>query len=217
MSRFMQSRRHIYLDELLCHKGRCSQLEAMCPCSTSTSSSSLPMFYRCETCLHSPEMCRTCIVSTHQNLPFCDLKVSTTLPCIPVSRLTQLQLWNGDYWQDMALFDINITLAIQLGHDGGTCPVPAADTSTMIVVDITGVHRIWVRFCACQKTERYIQLLRAKMYPSSENRPRSAWTFDFLDNYVKISLQGKVSLYDFYNAVLHRSHNTATSDTLVCV
>jgi hypothetical protein len=30
-----------------------------------------------------------------------------------------------------------------------------------------------------------------------------------------VALQGKLPLYDFYLAVLHQSHNTATSDQLV--
>jgi hypothetical protein len=122
---------------------------------------------------------------------------------------------NEDFWENTSLYNIDECQAIQLGHDGYPCPIPAENTSTLIVVDVTGVHRIRVRYCDCGQIERYIQLLRAKMYPSSEKRPSSAWTFNLLDTYLKISLQGKVSLYDFYNAILHRSHNAATSDQLV--
>jgi hypothetical protein len=59
--------------------------------------------------------------------------------------------------------------------------------------------------------------MRARLYPSSERKPRSCFTIDFLDAYQKVALQGKLPLYDFYLAILHRSHNVATSDQLVGV
>jgi hypothetical protein len=124
-------------------------------------------------------------------------------------------MWNGRFWQNVDMSDLDDDLAIQLGHDGGPCAVPDPEPRKLIVVDSGGLRSIRVHFCACQPNDRWVQLLRAKLYPSSTQKPRSCWTFDFLDSYIKVSLQGKLALYDYYLAVLHKSHNTATSDKLV--
>ena len=80
----------------------------------------------------------------------------------------------------------------------------------MLVVDLSGHHTVYVRFCRCSKNdflENYRQLLRLGWYPASVLRPRTAFTFDLLDLYHKISLQGKLNLYDFYNAIMQRTDN----------
>jgi hypothetical protein len=113
------------------------------------------------------------------------------------------------------MYDILAEDVMQLGHDGGACPIPESKTSSLIVVDMSGIRRLKLRYCACGTTNRFRQLLRARMYPSTIRQPRSAWSFSFLDTYIRFSVQGKLSLYDFYMSVIHWSHATATSDKLV--
>jgi hypothetical protein len=113
------------------------------------------------------------------------------------------------------LFDVCHELEMQLGHDGGPCVKPEKESRVLIAVDSSGMRKIRVRYCACQPIERWQQLMRARLYPSSDIKPRSCFTFDFLDTFIKVSLQGKIPLYDFYLSILHKSHNTATSDKLV--
>jgi hypothetical protein len=113
------------------------------------------------------------------------------------------------------LFDICHELELQLGHDGGPCIMPEKVPRVLIAVDSSGMRKIRVRYCGCQPIERWQQLMRARLYPSSDIKPRSCFTFSFLDSFIKVSLQGKIPLYDFYLSVLHKSHNTATSDKLV--
>jgi hypothetical protein len=124
-------------------------------------------------------------------------------------------MWTGMCWEKVDLFDIGQELEMQLGHDGGRCPVPEKNTRVLIAVDTSGMRKIRVRFCGCQPLDQWKQLMRARLYPSSDRKPRSCWTFEFLDMFIKVSLQGKLALYDFYLAILHQSHNTATSDLLV--
>jgi hypothetical protein len=54
-----------------------------------------------------------------------------------------------------------------------------------------------------------------RWYPASFNRPRTVFTFDLLETYHKVTLQGKLNLYDFYHAIMHKSDNQGRSKPLV--
>ena len=84
----------------------------------------------------------------------------------------------------------------------------------MLVIDLSGHHTVCVRFCKCSKNgflENYRQLLRVGWYPASVLRPQTVFTFDLLDTYHKILLQGKLNLYDFYNAITQKTDNHGSS------
>ncbi|KIL55653.1 hypothetical protein M378DRAFT_17762 [Amanita muscaria Koide BX008] len=44
-------------------------------------------------------------------------------------------------------------------------------------------------------------------FPATFERPKTAFTFDMLDLFHKITLQGKTTLYDFYHSILHLTDN----------
>ena len=78
------------------------------------------------------------------------------------------------------------------------------------MIDLSGHHTVRVCFCQCSKrglVEDFQQLLHLDWYPASFLRPKTAFTFDLLDTYHKISLQGKLNLYDFYNAIMQKTDN----------
>ena len=54
-----------------------------------------------------------------------------------------------------------------------------------------------------------------RWYPASFNRPKTAFTFDILETYHKVTLQGKLNLYDFYHAIMHKTDNQGRSKPLV--
>ena len=54
-----------------------------------------------------------------------------------------------------------------------------------------------------------------RWYPASFNRPRTAFTFDLLETYHKVTLQGKLNLYDFYHSIMQKSDNQGRSKPLV--
>ena len=94
----------------------------------------------------------------------------------------------------------------------------STDTQRMRVVDLSGHHVVCVRFCKCSKSgflENYRQFLRTDWYPATVRRPQTAFTFDLLDTYHKISLQGKLNLYDFYNAIMQKTDNHGSSKVVV--
>jgi len=90
----------------------------------------------------------------------------------------------------------------------------------LTIIDINGWHKLQVRFCKCEASnvshERYRQLLRMRWYPASFNRPKTAFTFDLLETYHKVTLQGKLNLYNFYHAIMQKSDNQGRSKPLVC-
>ena len=76
---------------------------------------------------------------------------------------------------------------------------------------MNGWHDVRVTFCKCDTKipwdERYRQLLRMRWYPASFSRPQTALTFDLLDMFHKLTLQGKLNLYDFYLSVFQKTDN----------
>ena len=108
---------------------------------------------------------------------------------------------------------------IQLGHRGPSCPRPGPIQKDFTIVDLSGIHTIDVRFCACHDTPggsaHHIQLLRFCYFPSTITRPQSAFTFDVLNTFHLLTLKGKVSAYDFYCVLQHKTDNTGISDVKV--
>lgn len=76
-----------------------------------------------------------------------------------------------------------------------------------------------MQFCTCTEAvwwvEDYRQLLRVGWYPASYRRPKTAFTFDVLDSYHKITLEGKLGLYDFYSSILQKSDNCSRKKAVV--
>jgi hypothetical protein len=54
-----------------------------------------------------------------------------------------------------------------------------------------------------------------RWYPASFDHPRTAFSFDLLDTYHKLTLQGKLNLFDFYHVIMQKSDNQGRSKTMV--
>ena len=106
---------------------------------------------------------------------------------------------------------------MNLGHSGNRCSA-LPEPQKILVVDNSGQHIVQVCFCKCSKhgfLENFHQLLRLRLYPASAHSPKTVSTFDFLDTYHKISLQGKLNLYDFYNTIMQKTDNFGGSTVKV--
>ena len=105
-----------------------------------------------------------------------------------------------------------------IGHEVGSCTSAGSPIDNFTIVDTTGIHTIPVSFCQCIGTPHSrIQLLQSGLMPASTNRPRSAFTFDVLNTFHLITLQGKVSAFDYYYSLEHKSDNTGLSKPKVFV
>jgi hypothetical protein len=100
------------------------------------------------------------------------------------------------------------SLRYQLGHGGASCRAPVAAPKDFLVFDITGIVRVNLDFCGCETSshiDRYIQLIRAGLYPATIQRPQTAFTFRCLETLHELSLQSKITVFDFYNTLLQKS------------
>lgn len=126
------------------------------------------------------------------------------------------QEWNGKFFDKVTLQSLG--LRYQLGHGGARCPLPAPGPSDFLVFDITGVHRVTIDFCNCTHHifHQRTQLLRARWFPATTNRPKTVFTFNVLKTYHELSLQGKTTSYDFYHSILRRTDNSKVEKEIVC-
>ena len=136
---------------------------------------------------------------------------------IPWSRCVHYaQCWKDGFFDRTSLHSLGHVC--YLGHGGNACPVDSP-RHQLTIIDINGWHKVQAGFCKCGTSnvphEHYRQLLRMRWYPASFNRPKTAFTFDLLETYHKVTLQGKLNLYDFYHAIMHKSDNQGRSKPLV--
>ncbi|EIW81309.1 hypothetical protein CONPUDRAFT_55437, partial [Coniophora puteana RWD-64-598 SS2] len=176
-----------FLHELLRSEGRGEYAgEEICSrCCVS------PPTHRCKDCFSSRLYCCGCMVETHRKHP-----------------LHRMERWNGTFFERDALK--NMGLVVQLNHPPGEpCMNPkAAWKGNFTVIDVTGIHNVHVNYCQCQKRiRRFQQLLRASWYPSTTSRPKTAATFNVLEQYHLLSFESKASAYEFYSSLVRRTNN----------
>lgn len=126
------------------------------------------------------------------------------------------QHWQCGFFDRTSLHSIG--LVCYLGHDGAQCSIKSS-LYNIIIVDMNGWHKVRVGFCTCDSNipwgECYRQLLQMGWYPASFDRPQTAFSFDLLETYHKITLQGKLNLYDFYIAIMQKTDNQGQSKDIV--
>ena len=83
--------------------------------------------------------------------------------------------------------------------------------------DISGPHFVTIDYCHCrdEPLSTWNQLLREKWFPATLTRPQTAFTFDCLETFHELTLQGKTNLYDYYHTLLRRSDNANLSNSIV--
>jgi len=129
-----------------------------------------------------------------------------------------LKVWQHGFYQRTSLLELGLVFFI--GHEHTPCPsTKPSHHERILIFGLNGAHHVNVQFCECKKTpgwvERYRQLLRMRWFPASFDRPKTAFTFDVLDTYHKLSLQGKLNLYDFYLAIMQKTDNCGQKKPIV--
>lgn len=113
----------------------------------------------------------------------------------------------------MSLADLG--LVVQLGHaDMSVCSNPRPARSDFCVIDVFGQHRVNLLFCGCERAgvsgTPSQQLHRHRLYPATDTEPNTALTYRVLEHYHIQSLQGKMSMFDYYQSLLRLTDNTGT-------
>ena len=164
-----------------------------CPCGAGERTT------RCCECLHFGLMCDTCIIDRHRSSP-----------------LHWVEKWNGVYFTKIS--QSSIGQKIRLGHNGGPCPSkPSAGASTsMIAVDLNGIHKCSVEFCFCYNSApTWRQLLAMGFFPGSVERPETMFTIQFMKLTHLLSTIGHISAMDLTTVMRRLTNGAFQADTPV--
>ncbi len=76
---------------------------------------------------------------------------------------------------------------------------------------MNGIHDTKLRFCNClANIDRASQLLQHKLFPATMTRPTMAFTFQLLDFYDTLLVEGKIAEYDIVGTIRRMTDNTFT-------
>ncbi|KAG8942299.1 hypothetical protein FRC03_003364 [Tulasnella sp. 419] len=151
-------------------------------CYTSTP---LEKLYKCTDCFNSQLYCAHCLINLHEFQPFHRVKSWTLGPS--------------------AFFAPDTLKAagqiIQVGHSGGPCPEPGS-TSDLNMMDIGGIFSITVWWCDCiDGVGKSQQLLHHNIFPATDDKPSTGYTFQLLKHYNQFSVTAKISAYDYVHCL----------------
>ncbi|KAI0694816.1 hypothetical protein C8Q76DRAFT_634374 [Earliella scabrosa] len=186
--------RDAYLQELLRREGRGDFIAEECRnCPYSPSGKAV---FRCLDCSPGPLRCAACLCAHHAGLPY-----------------HRVLRWTGRAFESSSLYDAGHS--IQLGHtDGSLCSNPIPARKDFCAIDVNGRHNLRVSFCGCDRAAQagnlVQQLLRFDLYPATQIEPNTAFTFRLLEHYHIQSLQGKISMFDYYESLERLTDNTGT-------
>jgi hypothetical protein len=129
-------------------------------------------------------------------------------------KIDNLQVWNGTFWSLLFLCDVSEDFVFNLGHGGSPCPALFGRVSDVTVVSTTGIQRLRICYCCCSTSDglgavpTYIQLLRTKLFPASYKSPATAFTFECLQLFHILTLQGKLTGFNYYTSLERLTNNS---------
>lgn len=136
----------------------------------------------------------------------------------PCRHSVTLQRWNSRFFESTTLQ--SLSLVVQLGHHHKErCPVPALAPRSFVVIHTNGFHPLTVQFCECDNQAaagtRVQQLLRYELYPATLDDPSTCCTFRLMETFHLLTLQSKVTVYDFYVSLQKMTDRFALSKPFV--
>ncbi|KAI6019504.1 hypothetical protein BKA83DRAFT_4057093 [Pisolithus microcarpus] len=161
--------------------------------------------YRCPDCMHQPLLCTNCCHTMHEAHPF-----------------HRIQQWTGAFFEDSALHMVSKGKERDHATDNSQDPSvtddgewedvdnipchlrPPVGSKYLTIVDVTGMHFLLVQACQCPNADSFhMQLFRAKLCPSTFEKPSTAFTFSVLDDFLRDNVECGTSGMNYYNK-LHR-------------
>lgn len=152
-----------------------------------------------------------------------------TSPCIVLRYVTHVQApdvkqdqlmrtyqqWKCNFFEKDSLQ--NLGLCYQLGHSSAQCSCPQPGPVNFIISDLSGPHNVSINYCQCgeEPLPFWTQLLCEGWFLAIHSHPQTVFTFDCLETFHELTLQGKANLYDYYNTLLQRSDNANLSTSIV--
>jgi hypothetical protein len=134
----------------------------------------------CTSCFHLPVYCRPCLLLSHKEQPFHDVKTQT----------------KRGYWAKTTLFDQKFILPV---HPTGCSSHQEPDFTDMIVITSSRICQMTIQWCTCTKKDRADQLLSICLFPATFTSPKTAFTFECLDHFLTEHSICKTTAYSFYD------------------
>ena len=94
----------------------------------------------------------------------------------------------------------------------------SVDYQDINILHVNGVHQLTVQYCACQGQPKpaWEQLIEGQIFPATELKPATGFTFNVLQTFQALNLRGKISAFDYYNALHQMTEATNPSSVPVC-
>ncbi|KAI6027874.1 hypothetical protein BKA83DRAFT_4123754 [Pisolithus microcarpus] len=114
---------------------------------------------------------------------------------------------------DQAKGDTQDTRAVDDGEweDVDNIPLhlrPPVGAKYLTIINVTGVHFVLVRACQCPNAASYhMQLFRAKLCPSTFEKPSTAFTFSVLDDFLRDNVECGTSGMNYYSKLRRVTSN----------
>lgn len=163
--------------------------------------SKLDAIYRCVECHESPLRCKTCIVTSHRHLWF-----------------HYIEAWDGSFFRRYDLISLDFT--IYLGHEGLRCPHLSDSTqpSNFVIGHTNGIHQCKLQYCDCPDASDHVtQLLRARLWPATRDKPHSAFTLALLQTWQHLWHNAKITTLRFMRALARYTNNMFPADVKVSI
>jgi hypothetical protein len=157
-------------------------------CFTEGCSVPATSFYTCLDCFFQDWFCKECMVAKHKNNP-----------------LHAIKRWKDGCQEDASLFELGLT--IKLPHADGTSCSTTMGRHQLKIFHINGIHRVSIRVCRCKMSpgENAMfrgQLTASRLFPATHRHPTTAFTFDLLEKFDSLNLEGALNFKQFLDAII---------------
>jgi len=95
-------------------------------------------------------------------------------------------------------------------EDDGSPPHLARprDQSFLTLVHTNGVHFCDIRYCSCDGSEdSHLQLMMAGLFPATTKSPRTAFTFQVLDDFIRDNVECGTTAMNYYSKLQRLTSN----------
>jgi len=186
---------------------------------------------QCIDCFSTNIFCRTCCLDAHRSLPFHRINrwngkffTRSSLhaqgyiihlghsgnPC-PRNANVAHEGGKDDFVEAMGISgeDVDVQKEKDRDPEDGWFHLEEVMTERVVViVHTTGVFQHHVRWCSCPgHAKEEIQLLCLRLFPASNLRPKTAFTFDVLDHFYVDAMECKTSGDSFFQKLCQLTNN----------
>jgi len=85
------------------------------------------------------------------------------------------------------------------------------DRSCLTVVHTNGVHFCDIWYCSCDGSEdSHLQLMMAGLFPATTKSPRTAFTFQVLDDFIRDNVECSTTAMNYYSKLQRVTSNVSS-------